>query len=305
MLKDFSYLPKSDRVIFIILILSVVGLLAFLYLAGGNDNSRDIAAVDSLAHDATVPKNDTLQIPQAAKGGELFAFDPNTADSTQLVRLGLNKWQVKNIYKYRAAGGVYRQPSDFARLWGLTKKQFERLRPYIRISDDYKPAADFYGHTGWKEQSALPPSQQPDGRERPVYQRPPKLEEGQTINLNTADTTQLKMVPGIGSYFARQIVNYRKRLGGFCHTGQLMEIRQFPDEALRFFRVSASDVHKININKATLSELQAHPYINFYQAKAILQYRRLRGPIKSLSQLRASKDFTEESVSRLEPYVEY
>ena len=210
MLKDFSYLPKSDRVIFIILILSVVGLLAFLYLAGGNDNSRDIAAVDSLAHDTTVRTNDTLQIPQAAKGGELFAFDPNTADSTQLTRLGLNKWQVKNIYKYRAAGGVYRQPSDFARLWGLTKKQFERLRPYIRIGDDYKPAADFYGHTGWKEQSALPPSQQTDGRERPVYQRPPKLEEGQTINLNTADTTQLKMVPGIGSYFARQIVNYRK-----------------------------------------------------------------------------------------------
>ena len=131
------------------------------------------------------------------------------------------------------------------------------------------------------------------------------MEEGQTVDLNAADTTQLKMVPGIGSYFARQIVNYRKRLGGFSHTGQLMEIRQFPDEALRFFRVSASDVRKININKATLSELQAHPYINFYQAKAILQYRRLRGPIKSLSQLRASKDFTEESVSRLEPYVEY
>ena len=41
MLKDFSYLPKSDRVIFIILILSVVGLLAFLYLAGGNDDRSD------------------------------------------------------------------------------------------------------------------------------------------------------------------------------------------------------------------------------------------------------------------------
>ena len=69
--------------------------------------------------------------------------------------------------------------------------------------------------------------------------------------------------------------------------------------------MSPSYLRKININKATLSELQTHPYINFYQAKAILQYRRLRGPIKSLSQLRASKDFTEESVSRLEPYVEY
>ena len=84
-----------------------------------------------------------------------------------------------------------------------------------------------------------------------------------------------------------------------------MEIRQFPDDALRFFRVSPSDIHKININKATLTELQAHPYINFYQAKTIMQYRRLRGPIKSLSQLAASKDFPAESIKRLEPYVEF
>ena len=75
---------------------------------------------------------------------ELFNFDPNTADSTTLLRLGLQPWQVRNIYKYRAAGGVYRRPLDFARLYGLTRKQYLALEPYIHISADYQSAASLY-----------------------------------------------------------------------------------------------------------------------------------------------------------------
>ena len=43
----------------------------------------------------------------------------------------------------------------------------------------------------------------------------PKLKPGATIDLNTADTTLLKRVPGIGSSFARRIVKYRELLGGY------------------------------------------------------------------------------------------
>jgi DNA uptake protein ComE-like DNA-binding protein len=51
--------------------------------------------------------------------------------------------------------------------------------------------------------------------------------------------------------------------------------------------------------------LRRHPYINYYQAKAIIDYRRLHGNIKSLQDLRFSKDFTEGAIRRLEPYVVY
>jgi DNA uptake protein ComE-like DNA-binding protein len=40
-------------------------------------------------------------------------------------------------------------------------------------------------------------------------------------------------------------------------------------------------------------------------AKAIIDYRRLRGDIKSLNELRLSKDFPDEVIQRLEPYIEY
>ena len=39
--------------------------------------------------------------------------------------------------------------------------------------------------------------------------------------------------------------------------------------------------------------------------KAITDYRRLHGDIKSLNELRLSKDFTDEAIHRLEPYLDY
>ena len=65
---------------------------------------------------------------------ELFPFDPNTADSTTLLRLGLQPWQVRSIYKYRSRGGRFRVKEDFARLYGLTLEKYRQLEPYITIS---------------------------------------------------------------------------------------------------------------------------------------------------------------------------
>ena len=303
MLKDFAYLSKSDRVIFICLMLVALAVLALILLFGGSSETASPVANDSSAvRDSAMLRRAGLAEAGVAHG-ERFRFDPNTADSTQLRRLGLSQWQIRNIYKYRAAGGVYSKPSDFARLWGLTKKQYRDLAPYIRIADDYLPAADFYGNEPHRRSL-----QRSDGDglpATPAFAHQEKLRPGQQIDLNRADTTELKKVPGIGSYFARQIVQYRQRLGGYSATGQLMEIRNFPEDALAYLTASAAEVHKININKASLAELRDHPYINFYQARDIVEYRRLRGAIHSLQQLGALKTFPPATIKRLEPYIAY
>jgi DNA uptake protein ComE-like DNA-binding protein len=123
--------------------------------------------------------------------------------------------------------------------------------------------------------------------------------------LNSADTTSLQTVPGIGPYYARQIVRYGERLGGYVSVSQLDEIEDFPLESKKYFVIKDSTPRKLNVNRLTLNELKRHPYINFYQARAITDYRRLHGPIRSLDELRLSKDFSSEAISRLSPYVEY
>ena len=132
-----------------------------------------------------------------------------------------------------------------------------------------------------------------------------KLRPTDRLAVNIADTSQLKKVPGIGSYFARQIVNYRTRLGGFHSLRQLTEIEDFPEEALKYLIIPDENLQKLNLNRLTLNQLKRHPYINFYQARAIIDYRRLKGQLHSLSDLRLSPDFTASDFKRLEPYVEF
>lgn len=146
-----------------------------------------------------------------------------------------------------------------------------------------------------------------DRRERDsivaTYQ--PKIHEGEVVVLNTADTSALKTVPGIGPYFARKVVEYGERLGGYVSVDQLGEIEDFPLDAKRFLIIQEAQPRLLNINQLSLNELKRHPYINFYQAKAITDYRRLHGPIKSLNDLRLSRDFPPEAIERLLPYVVY
>ena len=284
---------RNDRKIAIALLLLAVAFAAFFWKFGDYKADAQQMTSDSIlgqrnAHHANRP---VQYYATESRNTERVPFDPNTADSTQLLRLGLQPWQVRNIYKYRAKGGIYRQKEDFARLYGLTVKQYRELEPYIRISDDYLPASTLVG----KRQQV----------ERDTVRYPVKIQADEHVILNTADTTQLKKVPGIGSYYASEIIRHGQRLGGYVNVDQLDEIEDFPQTSKQYFVIANAHPRRMNINRLTLQQLRRHPYVNFYMAKAITDYRRLHGDIKSLNELRLSKDFTDEVIHRLEPYIEY
>lgn len=285
---------RNDRKIALAAIGVALAALGGIWLAGSENEAlpTTVVASDTLRtmtrHHRSVVQEDPLPVRHV----ETFPFDPNTADSSQLIRLGLQSWQVRNIYKYRARGGVYRKKEDFARLYGLTVKDYHRLEPYIRISSDYQPAATL---VGGKANGA--------NGTNGVYPR--KIDSTQHVVLNTADTTTLRQVPGIGIYFAKEIVRYGQRLGGYVSVDQLDEIADFPQASKKYFVVQQAHPKKLNVNQLTLQQLRRHPYINYYQARAIKEYCRLHGPLKSLDDLRLSRDFPPEVIQRLAPYVTF
>lgn len=296
MIKKLFYINKADRAVAIILLFIMAVLAAgIMFTAGPADgdfvSSADTSSVGMPAAKTGSNRRAAGYYDAGAPSTRLFAFDPNTADSTALLSLGLQPWQVRNIYKYRAKGGIYRRPSDFARLYGLTVGQYKRLEPYIRISSDYLPA------------SSLISDGERTAAVRDTVKYPVKIKDGEYIVLSTADTAMLKKVPGIGSGYARAIVSYRARLGGFFSVDQLLEIDGFPESSLRYFKLGDAATEKINLNKLTLNQLRRHPYISYFQAKAIVDYRRLHGNLKSLDDLRLNRDFPAEAIRRLKPYV--
>lgn len=146
-----------------------------------------------------------------------FPFDPNHADSATLRKVGLSERHVHNMMAYRRKGGRWHSPEDFSRLYNLDREDFERLRPYIRIAPEDR--AKNYSH---EEYYGTPKG------EVPQYEHIDKYEEGTKIDLNSADTTALKRIPGIGSYYARKIIAYRERLGGFVWASQVDEVEGLP-----------------------------------------------------------------------------
>ena len=242
---------------------------------------------------------------------ETFPFDPNTADSTTLLRLGLAPWQVRSIYRYRAKHGRYHTAEDFKRLPGMTVEMWQRLGPQVRIAKEfqyvepskYKPSQTSADGSAQKEE-------QKEQRiaaivSRDSFPRQEKLKVGQTIDINTADTTQLKMIPGIASKRAAKIVAYRNKLGAFVSTEQAMEAVEMPDSVLKYMTLSSLPVQKINVNKLSVQRLMNHPYLNFYQAKAINEYRRNHGELHSIEELSRLESFKPTDIDRLRPYVEF
>ena len=321
-LKSLFYLHRSDRKVILVLLLFITGCLGLIIFVGKQTAETSGTKTDSVISQKPASFSGKGQLPEVEteEGIHLFPFDPNTATAEQLQQLGLSPFQVRNIIKYRSKGGVYRSPMDFARLYGLTRKQYRDLEPYITIGDDYEPAstlasvqayiarkeadkqAAHEAYEAYKAKNTYKPYKEYD---RDTIRYPLKMKVGEHVNLSSADTTQLKKVPGIGSGWARAIVNYGKRLGGYVAVGQLQEIDGFPEEALPYFSITNPHTEKINLNTATIAQLRKHPYMNFYQARAVSDYRRLKGKLTSLSQLRLLKDFTPEAIERLRPYVEF
>ena len=67
----------------------------------------------------------------------------------------------------------------------------------------------------------------------------------------------------------------------------------------------ASYITPLEVNDLYVAALKRHPYINFYQAKAMVDIRRERGRIKSFEDLELLEEFSNSDFERLKAYVRF
>ena len=241
-------------------------------------------------------KQDSIRKAQWRKQRDTIAvrmqvFDPNIADSSTLVHLGFKPWQAKNMVKYRAAGGRYRKPEDLKKLYGMTDSMYQALTPYIYIAREEvdSVAVDSLRKDSlprWKEEN-----------------------KDTILNLRTADTVELKMIHGIGSYRARQIVRYREQLGGFVSVEQVLEAKGMEnvdaDSLLAHFWIDSVKIEAMNVNSVGVQRLSRHPYLRFEQAQAIYELRRKKIRLDSIQQLQQIECIPAETLEKIAPYLNF
>ena len=69
---------------------------------------------------------------------EPFCFDPNSVTYEQLLELGVPKRTAVSLLKYRAAGGVFSIPEEFALCYGVSDSLYQALKPYIVIAPEFR-----------------------------------------------------------------------------------------------------------------------------------------------------------------------
>ncbi len=310
-MKFLRRFDKHDRDAVIVLVLViVVSVVVFPFLSERHDTA---SRKEPFTHSKFSGHSESSDYSEQSAPPSLRPFDPNTASEQQLQSLGLSQRHVRNIMKYRSRGGRFRKKEDFARLYGLTLKQYRQLEPYITIQPEVMAADVIKGSRNNKNISQKDSSlfthhssllSQKDSSLFTLHSSLKKLRYGETVDINTADTALLKRIPGIGSYYAMRIVELRQRRQMFSSPQELLAIRDFPETALVYMTAS-QNFPEIYVNLWSQKQLAAHPLLNYAQAREIITLRRTAGTITVTSDLAALPSLDARTMERITPFLRF
>jgi DNA uptake protein ComE-like DNA-binding protein len=237
---------------------------------------REITEGSPAFGDASLPGGTDMSGRPSAL--EPFDFDPNKASYRELRSLGLSGKLSNTLLNYREAGGIFRQAEDILRVYGFDSTDYSRLEAFIRIDTLYAG---------------------------PSLQR--EFPEPERFELNTADSVRLLSVPGIGPVFARRILRYRDWLGGFHSEGQLLEVYGLSTlqhrELLQRCYIDTGALVRLDLNKDPVSRFDRHPYLDRYQAEALVRYRELSGSYSDVNEVLRNLLIPDTVFLKLRPYL--
>jgi competence protein ComEA len=294
LIEAFNFSKREyNGMLALVILMVAVSLAPYVYecfLASSNSTpiGSEKAALQQLAlvdrYRQKSFRNYTMVHKGMAKpAAHYFKFNPNLITEKEWQQFGLSYKQAISIVNYVKKGGKFRKADDLKKMYTISPEKYEVLLPYVVIpqSDDFT------------------------SKERFV----PAKKELTIVDLNTADTLELDKIKGVGPAFARRIVNYRHRLGGFYRKEQLLEV--FGVDTPKFLeikdqvKINVAALRQININTAEFADLKQHPYLSFKQMNAIINYRKQHGPYHSIADLNKVLILKPETVQKLAPYLTF
>ena len=238
-------------------------------------------------------------------------FNPNEVTVTELDRMGLPNNVIINWMKYLENGGVFDQPHEIAKIYGLDSLLARQLSQYAIISERSENAKniDILPHQKDSTQGLFAFRNLPNDFDVVRSRRKTYNVDTFFIDLNKATPSELKKLKGIGDVLSQRIVKYRDLLGGFYCSEQLLEVygisSELYDEIYQYLFVDEEPYRKISINKSSVRFLKSHPYLNFYQARDIFEYRRKIGNIHSVQELKQIPSLDDQTLKKLIPYIDF
>ena len=260
--------------VWVVIIITLVLAAPHIYKQFQTDKPTDFKdfdkAVALLNANGGAPLNGSTSV-----NATMFSFDPNGLPANKWQQLGLNDKQIATIKNYAAKGGRFYKTEDVKKIYAITAADYARLKPYINISEDAYTDS--------------------------------KIKPGVVVEINTADSAKLTRVRGIGPAFAKRIVEYRNRLGGFLNKEQLKEVYGIDADKYNQLQnqvsVNPARINKIKVNEVDFEGLRRFPYLTNKQTNAIIQYRKQHGNYQSTTDMQNIVILDADILRKIEPYI--
>ncbi|MET4081986.1 competence protein ComEA [Pedobacter sp. UYP30] len=295
--KNFGFnKAEFNGLLVLIFLIVILKSLPFLYDVFSKDAVDDVDVMSKIQKIEIADrqrydykKNGTKASFKERKESKLFYFDPNTIDVVGWQNLGLSQKQAQAIVNYTNKGGKFYKPEDLKKMYTISPEMYNRFFPFIKIEPrtavSTHPTASVVTTSTFTKKSTI------------------------VVEINSADSSQLQQIRGIGPAFARRIVRYRTRLGGFIKKEQLLEVYGLDsakfEEIKAQVSVDASTVKTININVADFEALKRFPYLSYKQINAIIQYRKQHGNFNMADDLKKVAILNQQVIDRMLPYISF
>ena len=266
---------------------------------------------------ADLPAKQEVKVVNEAEVEEVVfkEFDPNKFSYEELREAGLPKDVAVGVVRWRSYGKVYRVKEDLALVSGMTDSLYAVLKPFIVIDPsvaakpkeyERKERVEYSAEKSQPEQLQLPKT---DSLSKPktAIEEPSFAHTEPLVELNSADTTALISVNGIGSKSAAEIVKYRDLLGGYHSVEQISELKcvteQNYEKILQQIYCDSCEIRKIDINFAAPKVIARHPYVSAAALRKIIKQRQLKGGWSRIEEMVEDNILSEDEAKRLAPYL--
>ncbi|WP_432410188.1 ComEA family DNA-binding protein [Rasiella sp. SM2506] len=288
-LKSHFRFAKSEQSGILLFAAIIITLLSvYFFVAFETEEALDTSSAEVLLKQKQI---DSLRLVEMeARTPKLYPFNPNFITDYKAYTLGMPTEAYDKLQQFRKEDKWINSISDFKRVTGVSDVWLDSMSPYFKFPE-------WVTHPKTKSNYT---SKFVDFNTEKSF--------SQKIDLNTATTDELQQISGIGTALSERIVNYRNTLGGFTDDVQLYEVYglspQVVERTKNLFTVKTpKPLEKLNINKASASDLATIPGISFDLGKRMWEFVKLREGIKSLEELEKIEGITANKIQRFQLYL--
>ena len=289
-IKSHFTFSKQQRSGILLLLFFIIALLfVFWFVDFSEENTLDTSSAEIVAIQKEL---DSLRLVEIEKRKpKKYPFNPNFITDYKGYTLGMSNEEIDRLLQYRKEDKWINSASDFKRVTGVSDSLLHELSPYFKFPDwvtNPKPRKNF---KNFKNEKGI--------SEKPFAQK---------VDLNKATEEELQQISGIGEALSRRIILYRERINGFSNDNELYAIYGLSPEVVKrtlhaFTVKTPKEIIKININKASASDIATIPGISFELAKKVWEFRRLRENISSIQELEKIEGMTESKLQLFHLYL--